>query len=252
MASCTSCRTPSPRFSFTEEVKNVPTKTQKEASVGELQSAFGKAQMAIVADYRGLSVAEITDLRRRVQKVGGDMTVAKNTLIKVAMKDNEQWKGLEGFLKGPTALVFGGEDFIGAAKALNDFSKEKRAVVVQVRGGVLQGETMDPAKLKALADLPSREGLLTMIAQLLQSPIAGFARAVNALATKRGEEQGVPVVAKVEAPAAEAPAAEAPAAEAPAAEAPAAEAPAAEAPAAEAPAAEAPAAEAPAAEEPSA
>ncbi|MDB5098691.1 MAG: ribosomal protein [Cyanobacteria bacterium RYN_339] len=247
----------------------MPTKNQKGTTVAELQSSFGKAQMAIVADYRGLSVAELTDLRRRVQKAGGDVTVAKNTLLKVAMKDNDQWKGLEELLKGPTALVFGGEDFIGAAKALNDFSKEKRAVVVKVRGGVLQGETLDPTKFKALAELPSREGLLTMIAQLLQSPISGFARAVNALATKRGEEQGIPVaeapaaeapVAEApiaqalaaEAPAAEAPAAEAPAAEAPAAEAPAAEAPAAEAPAAAAPAAEAPAAEAPAAEEPSA
>lgn len=208
----------------------MPTKTQKESTVGELQSAFGKSQLAIIADYRGLSVAELTDLRRRVQKTGGDVTVSKNTLIKVAMKDNDQWKGLEEYLKGPTALVFGGEDFIGAAKALNDFSKEKRAVVVKIRGGVLQGEAMDEKKLKALADLPSREGLLTMIAQLLQSPISGFARAVNALATKRGEEQGVPAAAP--APAAEAPAAEAPAAEAPAAEAPAAEAPAAEEPSA--------------------
>lgn len=221
----------------------MPTKNQKEASVGELQSSFDKSQIAIVADYRGLSVAELTDLRRRVQKAGGDVTIAKNTLVKVAMKGNDQWKGLEEYLKGPTAIVFGGDDFIGAAKALNDFSKEKRAVVVQIRGGVLQGESMDTKKIKALADLPSREGLLTMIAQLLQSPISGFARAVNALATKRGEEQGIP---------AQAPAAEAPAAEAPAAEAPAAEAPAAEAPAAEAPAAEAPAADAPAAEEPSA
>jgi large subunit ribosomal protein L10 len=195
-----------------------------------LKDSFGKAQLAIVADYRGLSVAELTDLRRRVQKTGGDLTVAKNTLLKVAMKDNDQWKGLEDFLKGPTAIVFGGDDFIGAAKALNDFSKEKRAVVVKIRGGVLQGEAMDATKLKALADLPSREGLLTMIAQLLQSPISGFARAVNALATKRGEEQGVPAAAQ--APAAEAPAAEAPAAEAPAAEAPAAEAPAAEEPSA--------------------
>ncbi len=225
----------------------MPTKAHKHATVEELKKSLGEAQLAIVADYRGLSVAEITDLRRRVQKVGGDVTVAKNTLVKVAMQGQDQWQGLEGLLKGPTALVIGGEDFIGAAKALNDFSKEKRAVTVTVRGGVLQGEVMDTQKLLALASLPSREGLLTMIAQLLQSPISGFARAVNALATKRGEGAPAPEAA---APAAEAPAAAAPVAEAPAAEAPAAEAPAAEAPAAEAPAAEAPATEAPAAEAP--
>lgn len=217
----------------------MPTKAHKQAAVEDLKKTLGEAQLAIVADYRGLSVAEITDLRRRVQAAGGDVTVAKNTLVKVAMDGQDQWQGLEALLKGPTALVIGREDFIGAAKAFNDFSKEKRAVTVAVRGGVLNGEVMDAQKLQALANLPSREGLLTMIAQLLQSPIAGFARAVNALATKRGE--GAP------APEASAPAAEA---TAPEASAPAAEAPAPEA-APEA-AAEAPAAEAPASEEPTA
>jgi large subunit ribosomal protein L10 len=213
-------------------VKFVPTKTQKEANVQELQSALSGSQIAIVADYRGLSVKELTDLRRRVQKTGGDVTIAKNTLIKVALKGQDQWKDLESLLKGPTALVTGGEDFIGAAKALNDFTKEKRAVQVKIRGAVLHGEAMTVAQVSDLASLPSREGLLTMIAQLLMSPITGFARGVNALVEKRG---GAPAEA---APAAEA---EAPAAEAPAAEAPAAEAPAAEA--AEAPAAEAPGSE---------
>lgn len=207
----------------------MPTKNQKEASVADVQKALSDAQLAIVADYRGLSVKELTDLRRRVQKAGGDVTVVKNTLIKVATKGNDQWAGLDGLLKGPTALIVGREDFIGAAKALNDFAKEKRAVKVEIRGGVLNGEAMDSAQVVALASLPSREGLLTMIAQLLMSPITGFARGVNALMESRG---GAPAEA---APAAEAPAAEAPAAEAPAAEAPAAEAPAAEAPAADEP-----------------
>lgn len=207
----------------------MPTKNQKEASVADVQKALSDAQLAIVADYRGLSVKELTDLRRRVQKAGGDVTVVKNTLIKVATKGNDQWAGLDGLLKGPTALIVGREDFIGAAKALNDFAKEKRAVKVEIRGGVLNGEAMDSAQVVALASLPSREGLLTMIAQLLMSPITGFARGVNALMESRG---GAPAEA---APAAEAPAAEAPAAEAPAAEAPAAEAPAADAPAADEP-----------------
>ena len=235
----------------------MPTKAHKHASVEDLKKSLADAQLAIVADYRGLTVAEITDLRRRVQKAGGDVTVAKNTLVKVAMKGQDQWQGLESLLQGPTAIVIGREDFIGAAKALSDFSKEKRAVTVKVRGGVLNGEAIDAGKLQALANLPSREGLLTMIAQLLQSPISGFARAVNALATKRGEGAPAPEAPAAEAPAAaaEAPAAEAPAAaaEAPAAEAPAAaaEAPAPEA-APEAAAAEAPAADAPATEEPTA
>lgn len=204
----------------------MPTKAQKNQAVAELQNVLDQAQLAIVADYRGLSVKELTDLRRRVQQAGGNLHIAKNTLIKIAMKDKEQWQGLDNLLEGPTALVIGNDDFIGATKALTDFAKEKRAVQVQIRGGVLHGEALDEGKVKALGNLPSREVLLTMVAQLLMSPITGIARGINALAEKRGEG----------APAAEAPAAEAPAAEAPAAEAPAAEAPAEEAPAAEAPA----------------
>ena len=164
----------------------MPTKSQKQNTVQELQTAISTAQLAIVADYRGLSVKELTDLRRRVQKAGGDVTIAKNTLIKVVTKDNEQFKGLESMLQGPTALVIGRDDFIGAAKALSDFAKEKRAVQVQIRGGVLHGEVMDTAKIQALANLPSRDALLAMIAQLLQSPITGFARGVKALADQRG------------------------------------------------------------------
>ena len=116
----------------------MPTKTQKQDNVQDLQKALSDAQIAIVADTRGLSVKELTDLRRRVQKVGGDVTVAKNTLIKVATKNNDQFTGLEPLLKGPTALVIGREDFIGTAKALNDFAKEKRAVKVAIRGAVNQ------------------------------------------------------------------------------------------------------------------
>jgi large subunit ribosomal protein L10 len=163
----------------------VPTKVAKESSVKDLQKALSDAQLAIVADTRGLTVAELTDLRRRVQKVGGDVTIAKNTLIKVATSGQDQWAGLEALLKGPTALVIGRDDFIGAAKALNDFSKEKRAVTVSIRGGVLNGEALDTAKVNAIATLPSREVLLTMLAQLLQAPIAGFARAVNAVAQQK-------------------------------------------------------------------
>lgn len=165
----------------------MPTKTQKNASVDELKAVLSTAQLAIVADYRGLSVKELTDLRRRVQAVGGNVHIAKNTLIKVAKQGQDQWNGLDEILAGPTALVIGNDDFIGAAKALSDFAKEKRAVQVQIRGGVLNGEAMDTAKIQALANLPTRDQLLAMIAQLLQSPITGFARGVRALADKKDE-----------------------------------------------------------------
>jgi large subunit ribosomal protein L10 len=163
----------------------VPTKAHKNAAVDSLKNSLSDAQIAVVADTRGLSVAELTDLRRRVQKVGGDVTIAKNTLIKVATSGQDQWAGLEALLKGPTALVIGRDDFIGAAKALNDFAKEKRAVQVEIRGAVLHGEAMDKAKVQQLANLPSREALLTMLAQMLAAPITGFARVVDAIAKQK-------------------------------------------------------------------
>lgn len=163
----------------------MPTKVAKEATVQDLQKALSDAQLAIVADTRGLTVAELTNLRRRVQKAGGDVTIVKNTLVRVATKGNDQWAALESLLKGPTALVIGRDDYIGAAKALSDFSKEKRAVTVQIRGGVLNGEALDTAKVNAIANMPSREVLLAMLAQLLLSPITGFARVVDAVAKQK-------------------------------------------------------------------
>ncbi|MEB3223908.1 MAG: 50S ribosomal protein L10 [Candidatus Sericytochromatia bacterium] len=149
----------------------MPTKDQKQASVAELQQAFGRAQMAVVTDYRGLSVAELTDLRRRVQKAGGDVTIAKNTLLKVATKGQENWAALDDLLAGPTAVVFGFDDVVGPAKALSDFAKEKRAVKIQIRGAVLEGKPVSPAGVEGLANLPSREVLLAQLAGVLQAPI---------------------------------------------------------------------------------
>lgn len=185
----------------------MPTKTQKQDTVSDLKGSFDKAQLAVVADYRGLSVAQITDLRRRVQAVGGELTVAKNTLLKVATGGSEQWSGLEALLKGPTAVVFGNDDYIGAAKALNDFAKEKRAVKVEIRGAVLNGEFLTLDKFNAIANLPSRDALLSMLLQCMQGPASGLVRVLDAIAKQKAE--GAP------APAAEAPAAEATEAPAP-------------------------------------
>ena len=149
----------------------MPTKDQKQASVAELTQAFGRAQMAIVADYRGLSVAELTSLRRRVQAAGGDVTIAKNTLLKVATKGQENWTALDSLLAGPTAVVFGFDDVVGPAKALSDFAKEKRAVKIQIRGAVLEGKAVDAKGVEGLANLPSREVLIAQLLGVLQGPM---------------------------------------------------------------------------------
>ena len=121
----------------------MPTREQKETTIKELEGIFERAQVAIVTDYRGLTVKEITDLRRRLQKVGGELTVAKNTLVDRVTRENDSWKAIESLLAGPTALAIGFEDPVAAAKVVTDFAKEKRKVEIKVRGGVLEGKTLE-------------------------------------------------------------------------------------------------------------
>ena len=109
----------------------MPTREQKETTIQELEGIFERAQVAIVTDYRGLTVKEITDLRRRLQKVGGELTVAKNTLIDRVTRGNDSWKAIEPLLAGPTALAIGFEDPVAAAKVVSDFAKEKRKVEIK-------------------------------------------------------------------------------------------------------------------------
>ena len=157
----------------------MPTREQKENSIKELEGIFERAQVAIVADYRGLTVKEITDLRRRLQKVGGELTVAKNTLIDRVTRENGSWKAIESLLAGPTALAIGFDDPVAAAKVVTDFAKEKRKVEIKVRGGVLEGKTLDAEAVKALASMPSKEVLLSRLLGSLQSPAQKLASALS-------------------------------------------------------------------------
>jgi len=220
----------------------------KAAAVAELTDAFRESSAAVLTEYRGLSVAQLKELRR---SLAGNATyaVVKNTLTKIAAREAGV-DTLEPMLEGPSAIAFVTGDPVEVAKSLKNFGRDNPMLVV--KGGVLDGRPITADEVKKLADLESREVLLAKLAgamkaslqqavSLFAAPLSQTARLLGALEEqKRSEPQP-------EAPAAEAPAAEASADEAPAA----AEAPADEAPeAAEAPADEAPAAaEAPAAEE---
>ncbi|MEB3187053.1 MAG: 50S ribosomal protein L10 [bacterium] len=157
----------------------MPTREQKETTIQELEGIFERAQVAIVTDYRGLTVKEITDLRRRLQKVGGELTVAKNTLVDRVTRGNDSWKAIEPLLAGPTALAIGFEDPVAAAKVVADFAKEKRKVEIKVRGGVLEGKALDAEGVKALASMPSKEVLLSRLLGSLQSPAQKLASALS-------------------------------------------------------------------------
>ena len=228
----------------------------KAAAVAEIVDSFNDSAGAVLTEYRGLSVKQLRDLRQALGE-NANYAVVKNTLTKLAAKE----AGVEGFddlLNGPTAIAFINGDVVEAAKGLRDFAKANPALVI--KGGVIDGASMDAAQLGNLADHESREVLLGKLAgamlaslsqavYLLNAPLAQAARVVGALEAKAQQDPSILQGGAGEAPAAAAEEVEAPAEEAEAAaavEAPAAEAEAADAAETEAPAAEADAAEAPA------
>ena len=212
---------------------------EKVAAVAELTERFKDSSGAVLTEYRGLTVAQLAELRR---SLGDNATfaVVKNTLTKIAVTDAGLSDQLASMLVGPSAIAFVDGDVVEAAKGLRDFAKANPLLVI--KGGVLDGKAITPAEIISLADLEPRDVLLAKLAGAMKASLAGAAATFNALPVQMAQ---LAEALRAKREAAEAPA-EAPAAEAPAAEAPA-EAPAAEA-SAEAPAAETPASEAPAAE----
>ena len=208
---------------------------QKQPIVQEIAGHLDGAQSAVLVDYRGLTVDEDTRLRKALREAGVVYKVYKNTMINFAIKDTP-FETLAPHLEGPTAIAISKDDATTAARVLNKFAKD--APALELKAGVVEGDYYDAAGIVAIANVPSREELLSRLLGSMKSPISNLARVLNQIA----EQGGAPAEAAAEeaAPAEEAASAEA---EAPAAEeaAPAEEAPAAEeaAPAeAEAPAAE--------------
>ena len=132
---------------------------QKAAVVSEIKEKFENAKSVVLFDYRGLSVAEVTELRKKLRENGADYKVYKNTLMARALSDLNI--DIDASLVGPSAMAFG-DDQIAAVKVLADFAKTNQALVLKV--GIIDGEVSDKEKLDALATIPSREGLLTMLA----------------------------------------------------------------------------------------
>jgi large subunit ribosomal protein L10 len=190
----------------------------KATAVADIAEQFRASTATVITEYRGLSVANLADLRR---SLGGSATysVAKNTLIKRAASD-AGIEGLDELFVGPTAIAFVSGEAVDAAKAIKTFAKEHKALVI--KGGYMDGHALTVAEVERIADLESREVLLAKLAGamkanlskaavLFNAPASQVARLAAALQEKRAAEEPA---APAEAPAAEAPAAEAPAAEA--------------------------------------
>jgi len=155
------------------------TKAFKNEKIQEIKETVSKAKVAIVTDYRGLSVAEITDLRRQLQKESADYTVVKNTLAKIAIKDTV-FENLTDLLEGPTAVAFGFKDQVAPAKVLTQFIKKSKKS--EIKGGVLDGKVLTAKEVQQLSELPSKEELYAKILGSINSPASGIVNAVNGVA----------------------------------------------------------------------
>lgn len=153
----------------------------KQEAVDVVTSKLRESATTVVADYRGLNVSQVTELRKQLREAGVEFQVLKNTLVRRATAAAELTE-LDEVLTGPTAIAFSVEDAIAPAKILNDFAKKNDAL--KVKGGVVEGRVVGADQIKALAELPSREGLLSMLLSVLQAPVRNFALAVKAVAEK--------------------------------------------------------------------
>lgn len=188
----------------------------KVAAVEEITTDFKESTAAVLTEYRGLTVAQLKELRVSLGRET-KFSVVKNSLTAIAAKEAGV-DAFDGQLAGPTAIAFIKGDAVAAAKSLTDFAKTNKALVIKT--GIFEGKSMDASEVAALAALESRELQLARVAGVLKAPMAAAARTLDALRLKLAEGSEAPAAEEApEAPAAEAPAAEEIPAEAPAAEA---------------------------------
>ena len=146
--------------------------------VAEVKTRIGEATASIVSEYRGLSTAELAELRQSLSAVGGDYRIFKNTLVRLAI-DGGDYQPLSEYLSGPSALTFVQGDISAVAKALRDFSRANPLLVI--KGGLADGSLLSSGDLAALADLPPREVLLARLAGALAAPMQQMAGLLQAL-----------------------------------------------------------------------
>ena len=157
------------------------TKAFKEDKIKSIKEKLERAQVAIVTEYKGLSVDEIMNLRRKLQKEDGDYTVTKNTLAKIAVKGTA-FEVLTDCFKGPIALAFGFKDQVSPAKALASFIKEvKKGEII---AAALDGKLLSADEAKALATLPSKEEIYAKMLGCINPPASGIANATNGVITQ--------------------------------------------------------------------
>lgn len=172
-------------------------KPEKIAAVEEIKEKLGSARIAILTEFQGLSVAEMTELRKLFRDADIDYKIYKNTLTKLAAREVGVDKGIDNYLVGTTALAFGGDDLVSSAKVVKNFSAKHSKF--KIKAGILNSKVIASDDVIALADIPPREVLLSMVLggiqapisrflSVLQGPVRDFAIVLSKLADKKGEE----------------------------------------------------------------
>lgn len=157
---------------------------QKQQIVKELSESIANSVAGVIVDYKGISVADDTVLRKELREAGIDYRVVKNTLLGRAVEGTEL-ESIKGVLEGTTAIAISSEDHVAAARILDKFADAHDNF--KIKAGYLDGKEIDLDTIKSLAKLPSREVLLATVVGAFQAPIAAFARAVQAIVDKNGE-----------------------------------------------------------------
>ena len=158
----------------------------KKTVVAEIKEKFEKAKTVVLVDYRGLNVAEVTDLRTQLRKAGVEYAVLKNTMINRAI-EGKGMDEMKAHLEGPTAVAFAYEDMIAPAKILSEFAKKSKKLTIKC--GVCDGAFLDEAGVQALANLPSKEVLIAKIMGSMMSSVSKFVYCVEAIRKQKAGEE---------------------------------------------------------------
>ncbi|AJC96914.1 MULTISPECIES: 50S ribosomal protein L10 [Staphylococcus] len=156
----------------------------KKQHVDEISEQLKSSVSTVFVDYRGLTVAEVTELRKQLREAGVQYKVYKNTMLRRAA-EKAGIEGLDEYLAGPTAVAFTTEDVVAPAKVIAGFAKEHEAL--EIKTGVMEGSVISAEQVKTVGSLPSHEGLVSMLLSVLQAPMRNFAYAVKAVGESKEE-----------------------------------------------------------------
>lgn len=151
---------------------------EKLQTVADIKEKLSTTKGAVLTNYRGLTVAQDTKLRRKLREAGVEYRVFKNTMTRIAAKE-AGIEGLDPYLEGPTAIAISYTDPVAPAKIISDFVKENKLQALEVKAGIVEGKVIDANGVKALSNLPPREVLIAQVLAGFQAPIAGFVNVLS-------------------------------------------------------------------------